>query len=350
MKGLNRIGIIVMINIYLVIIAGSVVRMTGSGMGCPDWPKCFGYLIPPTQEEDILWEENKSFEKGQLIIHTSSNIQSISSGEIESAVEDKTLLSANKSFTTSSTFNPVNWDKYTKHDYAEFNVYHTWTEYINRLMGALLGFFAFIQLILSIKKWKTNKASTWLSILLILFIGFEAWLGKITVDNNLAPVTITYHMLGVLILIIIQLLFFRKINSDKNKVTTKWFYLIPIALVLLTIQIILGTQVRQEVDHFLETGIDRSLLADQFGLTFYIHRSFSIVLAIIIGFISWHFIQSKVLIKRAYITLALLVLEIGIGMFLFYLGMQAYGQPFHLLLSLLLFGFLVTIMLSTSKK
>ena len=55
--------------VYLVIIAGAVVRMTGSGMGCPDWPKCFGYYIPPKEVSEIEFKPNNAYKKGIIIIH-----------------------------------------------------------------------------------------------------------------------------------------------------------------------------------------------------------------------------------------------------------------------------------------
>ena len=65
LKKLVRIELVL---IYLVIVAGSVVRMTGSGMGCPDWPKCFGYLIPPTERTQLEWQPQREFKKDQIII------------------------------------------------------------------------------------------------------------------------------------------------------------------------------------------------------------------------------------------------------------------------------------------
>ena len=118
---LRRLLQISLVLTFLVITAGSVVRMTGSGMGCPDWPKCFGLVIPPTQISQVTWNSNKFFNRGQMIIY------------------DNKLLVAKESFWTDNNFVPLRWKNYDRHDYSIFNPIHTWIEYINRLLGALLG-------------------------------------------------------------------------------------------------------------------------------------------------------------------------------------------------------------------
>uniref|UniRef100_UPI0023544FC4 COX15/CtaA family protein n=1 Tax=Maribacter polysiphoniae TaxID=429344 RepID=UPI0023544FC4 len=120
-KKYHSIAKITLVLVYLVIIAGAVVRMTGSGMGCPDWPKCFGLLIPPTEESQLQWKPGQSYHKGQVIILNES------------------LQVAKVDFTSGNELKLNHWEPYTKHDYAEFNPWHTWIEFVNRLFGALAG-------------------------------------------------------------------------------------------------------------------------------------------------------------------------------------------------------------------
>ena len=116
----NTLIVISLVLVYLVISAGAVVRMTGSGMGCPDWPKCFGYLIPPTERSELDWKPNHDYLKGEVIIVKES------------------LRVATQNFNSQNQYLIENWEVYTKHDYAIFNAKHTWIEFINRLLGCLL--------------------------------------------------------------------------------------------------------------------------------------------------------------------------------------------------------------------
>ena len=185
--------------IYLVILAGAVVRMTGSGMGCPDWPKCFGYYIPPTEAEALEWKPNQSYNKGQLIIR------------------NEQLVEANKTFTTSSSFEARNWEAYTKHDYAVFNPWHTWIEYINRLLGALAGLFTLALFLSTVLIRPFNKKLMILALITLLGILFQAWLGATVVYSVLNPLKISLHMLMALVLV--ALLFYMKFSASTFSVS-----------------------------------------------------------------------------------------------------------------------------------
>ena len=218
--------------VYLVIFAGGTVRMTESGMGCPDWPKCFGYYIPPTNISDLEWKKNHSYNNDQIII------------------KDQSLLVADKDFISGESIDLDNWKNYTKHDYAEFNATHTWIEFINRLLGALAGLSTLILFIFSIKYFKKNKIIFISSFLVLIGMLFQAWLGKIVVDSNLLPLRVSLHMLMAFLIIfgLTYLLFITSKKTFNSSVPKKIKFLVIFTFILLIFQITVGTQVRQFID------------------------------------------------------------------------------------------------------
>lgn len=310
--------------VYLVIAAGALVRMTGSGMGCPDWPKCFGYYIPPTELKELLFTDGKVYEKGNVII------------------KDETLFVAKANFTASSTYDSSNWEKYTKHDYALFNPLHTWVEYINRLLGALAGLACLAMAVVALWYWKFNKKITVFSWIVVVMMGFQAWLGKTVVDSDLSPLKITTHMAVALLIVALILYVIKKCSASNNSVSTnsKFVLFLWVALFLSAIQIIMGTQVRQHIDNEIKNGVTASILWLQNPtLLFYIHRSFSIVVLVVNGYLLFQNQKLKFGFSKLNWVLGLIGTEIITGIAMYYFDFPFASQPIHLVIASLLFGF-----------
>lgn len=323
-KWIRKLTRLELVLIYFVIIAGSVVRMTGSGMGCPDWPKCFGHLIPPTERDQIEWHPNQEFKKGQIII------------------VDESLQVAREDFTSSTNFSPENWEKYTKHDYAIFNAFHTWTEYINRLFGAVSGIPMLLLVILGGLFVRTDWRYFALSLCGLFMLGFEAWLGKLVVDGNLIPGSITIHMMGALLIVailLVQLALSNRENLPKMSFTPLFKHLFILSIILTLVQIVIGTQVREQVDHLNEAGVIRSNWVENLDWKFYVHRSFSVIV-LALNFWLWRFNKKHQLgFKELNAVMILIGLEVLLGVLLNYVDFPKFAQPSHLLLGTILLAF-----------
>jgi cytochrome c oxidase assembly protein subunit 15 len=307
----TRLSQLTLIFVYLVIIAGSVVRATGSGMGCPDWPKCFGNWIPPTDVSQLP-----------------ADYKQVYAGE----------------------HNAV----------AEFNALNTWVEYVNRLCGAILGVLILIQFIMSFRFRKTEKRIFTLSFIEFILIGFQGWLGAKVVSSNLAPVKITIHMIAALIILAIAIAIIhlaKKLKGEQQENTTSSFFKkwSVFVLLLTIIQVMLGTQVREDVDVLLKNFDEafRGEVIDHLGISFYIHRSFSIVLMAANCWFAYKIIRSEatgILKNKAKLLVLVLSSAFAAGVILNYFALPPAFQPLHFLLACIAFGLQFGIILRVSKQ
>ncbi|MDD5633611.1 MAG: COX15/CtaA family protein [Methylococcales bacterium] len=295
----RRIGIITIFAVYLVILMGGIVRASGAGMGCPDWPTCFGQWIPPTEESQL----------------------------------------------------PANYHEiYAERGYenTQFNPLRTWTEYTNRLVGVTIGFLIFLTAWSSRVYLKSDKTVFYLSLGSFFLVGFQGWLGSSVVASNLKPVVITLHML--LALILVALLIYTIARSQRDYLTQIDTRLLPdkfktvliAAMIMTLLQVVMGTQVREAVDLIAREHIERQYWRDDFPIIFYIHRSFSSIVLFTNAWLVWKIYQSvdkqNPLFRTGLALVALVVIAILAGVSLDRLGVPAIVQPIHLLMANLIFG------------
>ncbi|MDF9796917.1 cytochrome c oxidase assembly protein subunit 15 [Catalinimonas alkaloidigena] len=325
----RRLSLITLASVYFLIFVGGVVRSTGSGMGCPDWPKCFGQWVPPTTIDDLpenykeIYAEQRAVKNTRFTTYLDALGFSNLADEIRN--DDSILVEAN------------------------FNVTKTWTEYLNRLVGVIVGFLILATFVISISFIGTNPKIFIVSLLSLVAVGFQGWIGSIVVSTNLLQWMITVHML--LALIILALLTYQYVLARTDKQVSRTFApsklinLILLVLITLTVvQVVMGTQVREEVDLVAEkmNFTSREAWIDQLGSTFYFHRSFSLLIVLAHIYLLFRVVKyygnQGNLMNNTLVLLIVILAEVFTGVIMAYFAIPRLAQPLHLLFASLVFG------------
>lgn len=297
----RRLATITLLAVYFLILVGASVRASGAGMGCPDWPTCFGQWVPPTHESQL----------------------------------------------------PANYQEvYADLGYADtrFNVVKTWTEYMNRLVGVTIGFLIFLTAIVSWKIRNVHQSIAIASIAAFFMVGFQGWLGAKVVSSNLQPGMITLHML--MALAIVGTLLFALAQSRRQIMATqpvigidpRFSLWLGIVLAMTILQVAMGTQVREMTDIIRESQGEalRSLWIEAMPWFFYVHRSFSALVLFANLWLAFLLVRSlgwmHTLTRLTFAMIAVIAVSVISGATLGHLGMPALAQPLHLLAATALFG------------
>ena len=168
---------------FIVIGLGAWTRLADAGLGCPDWPGCYGFITFPTTSQEIEMAEQ---------LYPDS---------------------------------PVEIDKIIP-------------EVVHRYFAASLGLLAIFLLFISIKEKKHILTS---SLLLAIIIG-QGIFGYLTVSLKLHPLIVTTHLFGAMITTSIFLvIFLRSLKLQHNfEILKANRHLIMIGFVLIIFQIFLG--------------------------------------------------------------------------------------------------------------
>lgn len=347
----RRWAIITTLATVFLIWVGGWVRSTGSGMGCPDWPKCFGVWVPPTSEAALPANYLEHYGEQRL-----KKNQRVAKTLAKLGFNDLAYLIQNDP----SVF-----------VHEPFNAYKTWTEYLNRVIGVLVGLFIFLTLIFSIPTRKLDKRLFWLSLFAFLGVGFEGWLGSLVVSTNLMPSFITVHMV-LAMAILVALISACIISYIKEKSTTEIILQSPANLIaggvvvcgLILTQIIIGTQVRENVDVVKAqfSGENRSEIINNLGSVYDTHQLFYYVVAaavLLFAFLlrggmkkenSFFGVQGVRFSTNLMVVSLFGEVLLGISMHRF--GLPPVLQPLHLLFATLLFSaaYMTTSFLGFRKK
>lgn len=335
------VNLLTIIVLFLVITAGGVVRSTGSGMGCPDWPKCFGQIIPPTHIDQLPVGYEQHYVDGRQAKNDrlAGLLDRLGFPDLADQIKhDPSIL-----------------------NHEEFNAVKTWTEYINRLFGVLAGFFLLLSAFFAFTYIRSKPSIFTWSVINVILVGIQGWLGSVVVSTNLLPWLITVHMVLALIIVGVSIYTYFKARSirDKdlliNRSTPAIKWLAVFSLLLVLYQVVLGTEVREHIDVYSSAVLPapRSEWIEMLGSVLGYHRLWAYISALVV-LILYFLIRSqfaKGSYQRFY-SIAVVILvatQFVTGYAMYHFSVPPVAQTSHLVLASLLFGAQYYLMLLLGK-
>lgn len=305
MRSLWRMALISTIATYVLIFIGGLVRVSGAGLGCPDWPKCFGRWIPPTDVSQL----------------------------------------------------PPGMDP------ALFNFTLAWIEYFNRLSGVIVGVLIAITAVVALLRARRYPAILWPAVVAALLTAFQGWQGSVVIASELEPFVVSVHMF--LALIIVSLLIWVTVHAYYEVHPTeagenylpkggpRW---VAVLWGLAIIQVILGTQLREGLEVMREEHPvwPAAKWIVEIGAISHLHMALGIVVAVVTWWVGRGLLKGTErmtpLVKQSIIAAMVLAgLQILSGLTFIFWGIPPIVQVFHLWFAALYVG-TVLIVLAASRR
>jgi cytochrome c oxidase assembly protein subunit 15 len=296
---------------------GAIVRVTGAGMGCPDWPTCWGCLIPPTKVEQVDFSKLpiKRFQD-----------------KAERMGRDR------KTITVESLR-------------QEFNPRHVWTEFLNRLSSMPVGFFSLATFIAAFWQRERRPLVFWMAFTSLIVVLTNAWMGAQVVYSGLSPGVLTAHLaLAMSLLGSLAYCAWRgtetpwRIQMDPEPLG-KLRLAVTILLVVILTEGILGSQIREMTDELAKSHSNAprsSWIAElEHSWIYLFHRSFSWV---VLGATLWSWMLTKRYRdggagKVERVVLGIVLAQMALGLVMAQVHIYSWVQVLHVGLSAILLTF-----------
>jgi cytochrome c oxidase assembly protein subunit 15 len=317
MTRFQKLAVAALVSVLVLMFVGAIVRVTGAGMGCPDWPKCWGCLIPPTSLEEV------DFDKLPI---ERFRAKAERMGRDPSLITEESLR-------------------------AEFNPRHVWTEFINRLCSLPVGFFSLATFIAAF--WQKDKRPLvfWLAFASLLVVLTNAWMGKMVVESGLKPGVLTTHLaLAMGLLGLLAYCSWRGTETPwrigmEPKPLRHSRLAVGVLLAVILFEGIIGAQVREMTDElakFHDNAPRSTWIEELEGSWKYLaHRSFSWV--VLVAAIVAYFLSSRHRVGGAgrveKVVLGIVLAQMVLGVVMAQIHIYSWVQVLHVGLAAVLLTF-----------